>query len=512
MSLNLPTHRLNTDGYNHTQQHTLLERATTRFNLQDGYCHLHPSEKYRTWTNTEGVWSSPDHILVSTQLVHRILLAITAEIPWSDHSTVVIDIDCLTSLSIKRITRPRIARNKDDALRYGAEVQTIMAKKTQPKNMNDSIRLLMDVMIQVEKKLWEKKGHVHRHRSKEEIPLLRHLHKVQRWLRTSPLQRRETTINGEVLTTNNAVSILNSLKKEITKQARVRRRACTSVFRGNRSKHFHDNQIKKMLTSALNRYSDYRGILGCITPTGSVTTDPTEVKIQATTRIATEFFRRRTIPPRFLSDSTVQPPPWWNRIFTHTQNPVPSDPIYNSILDPIDITTLNMTLKHMHSNKSGGPSGLVVESFRWLTDTTKTEWLLPMVNHCLSSGTAPTNIKDFQVWATEKIQGEGSMLSHRGKINVRPIALFEPAYKIVESVIQRRLQRCMMKHKRLHTSQYGFTPGKGVDDLLIIYRLLLEDAHHRNKEIHISSNDCSQAYDSTSADTVAPRHGHTPTG
>ena len=128
-----------------------------------------------------------------------------------------------------------------------------------------------------------------------------------------------------------------------------------------------------MLTSALNRYTDYRGILGCITPTGAVTTDPTEVKIQATTRIATEFFRRRTIPPRFLSDPSVKPPPWWNRIFTHTQNPVPSDPIYNSILDPIDITTLNMTLKHMHSNKSGGPSGLVVESFRWLTDTTKIE-------------------------------------------------------------------------------------------------------------------------------------------
>ena len=58
----------------------------------------------------------------------------------------------------------------------------------------------------------------------------------------------------------------------------------------------------------------------------------------------------------------------------------------------------------MHSNKSGGPSSLVVESFRCLTDKTKIDWLLPMVNHCLSLGVSPDSIKDFQVWATEKIR------------------------------------------------------------------------------------------------------------
>ena len=47
----------------------------------------------------------------------------------------------------------------------------------------------------------------------------------------------------------------------------------------------------------------------------------------------------------------------------------------------------------------------------------------------------------------------------------------------------------------MHPSQHGFLPQRSVTDALLTYTLLLEDAHDRKQEIHISNNDCTQAYD-----------------
>ena len=40
-----------------------------------------------------------------------------------------------------------------------------------------------------------------------------------------------------------------------------------------------------------------------------------------------------------------------------------------------------------------------------------------------------------------------------------------------------------------------FLPQRPVTDALLMYTLLMEDAHDRKQEIHISNNDCTQAYD-----------------
>ena len=501
MSFNSTLYRSSTDKTSHLHQHTLLETALTRYNLVDSFTYLYPTAVYRTWENTTGDWSSPDHILVSSQLANRLKYAAVTG-PFSDHYSLSIDIDLLTTITIQKPNRPRMVRDKEESQEYADKVADILSKTPPPTSMDDRIINLMQAMTTVEHQMWLKKGHVHRSKSKGETTLIRLLRRAKKWKRSPVTNRRPTVISRHTLSLNNIDSVIRELQKDINKLAKARMYARNSVYRQIRSRHFRERRLGKFLTSTLNRYSTYTGIIGCITPNGALITQPPLVKQMATDRIATEFFRLRVPPPPFLTDLTSPIPEWWSQVFPHTLNPEPSDPLYDSILDPISLSFLNKILTRMHSNKSGGPSGLVVESFRWLNDATKTEWLLPWVNHCLETGTSPLSIKKFQVWATEKSPGEGSMLSHSGKVNVRPIALFETAYKVIENVIQKRLQTRMFKHHKLHNSQYGFTPGKGVDDLLIIYRLLIEDAHHRGKELHLSSNDCSQAYDSIATWTM----------
>jgi hypothetical protein len=44
-------------------------------------------------------------------------------------------------------------------------------------------------------------------------------------------------------------------------------------------------------------------------------------------------------------------------------------------------------------------------------------------------------------------------------------------------------------------SQHVFLPQRLVIDALVTYTLLMEDAHDRKREIHISTITCTQAYD-----------------
>jgi hypothetical protein len=51
----------------------------------------------------------------------------------------------------------------------------------------------------------------------------------------------------------------------------------------------------------------------------------------------------------------------------------------------------------------------------------------------------------------------------------------------------------------LDPSQYGFSKDVGADDLLLTEAQIMEHAHQHKKEIHISNNDCTAAYDSIAA-------------
>ena len=72
--------------------------------------------------------------------------------------------------------------------------------------------------------------------------------------------------------------------------------------------------------------------------------------------------------------------------------------IYDGVFAPLTGADLRKTLNNMGKNKAPGPSGITVEMLRHLPDEVIDEWLLPLVNHCLSTQTLPESTKHFMVW------------------------------------------------------------------------------------------------------------------
>jgi len=68
----------------------------------------------------------------------------------------------------------------------------------------------------------------------------------------------------------------------------------------------------------------------------------------------------------------------------------------------------------------------------------------------------------------------------------------------------------MTKAGALNPNHYGFTQGKGADDLMLEESLVFEDAHQHHKEFHGSNNDCTAAYDNITpwtSETIYQYHG-----
>jgi hypothetical protein len=91
--------------------------------------------------------------------------------------------------------------------------------------------------------------------------------------------------------------------------------------------------------------------------------------------------------------------------------------------------------------------------------------------------------------------------------------LFEIFSKLIEFIINRRLMSVIHQHNLLHTSQHGFHPESDVTDAMLTYNFLMEDAKSTQREIHLSNNDCTQAYDSIphwATDIICAIHGFPP--
>ena len=59
-------------------------------------------------------------------------------------------------------------------------------------------------------------------------------------------------------------------------------------------------------------------------------------------------------------------------------------PLYKDVLAPITGAELRTALHKMGRNKAPGPSGITVEMLRHLPDMILDNWLLPLVNYCLT--------------------------------------------------------------------------------------------------------------------------------
>ena len=157
------------------------------------------------------------------------------------------------------------------------------------------------------------------------------------------------------------------------------------------------------------------------------------------------------------------------------------------------MSELRWALNKLGKNKSTGPSGLSAEMLLYASPAAQETYILPFVNSCMKKKDTPSYTKRFYVWCTEKVPGVGSVMHPSNKLDVRPISLFEISYKLVETILAHRISSVM--NPKLHPAQHAFNSLRTVVDAIATFVLIMEDSHQHNKEIHISNNDCTQAYD-----------------
>ena len=516
-SLDLSTHRDTLPRGGTSFQHNLLTHLLENGQLTHTYMHRHHHKEYYTRTSlnkdSDSTRTSPDHILYSNHEVARIAKAGVDDTPNReqnrDHSRVYASFYLDQAISTPPITHPPKLtfdiKRKDE---YSTAVEKALANTTTPADNTEKGEILFKMAFKSATKIFGKKPH-QTHKSR----LVAKLNNHKRCLRTLYYHTRTGTppplsilqkhvirdLPGRSL--EDIEAAIKQIENTINSKSRKRRARAQINGRNYRSNTFANKNYNTFLKTALSKASSYRGIVGVLNETdGSIDTTAETVKATTQKRMFDYYYKSTNPAPAFITNPTKQNwnslPPVIKDIFHPTYLPEKaSNPIFTNMMRDASIDELQLSLKKMGRNKAPGPSKLTVEMLRHLSPAVQQTWLLPFINQCLQNRDAAPFTKIFNVWPTEKRPGMGSIL-RPGKLQVRPISLLEVPYKLLESIIYRRLMRAMTKANYLHPQQYAFTPNREVKQSILQTIFLMEDARHNRKECHLSNNDCSAAYDS----------------
>ena len=466
----------------HKQQTKLFNQFTIETQLMDSV--TPPS--IQPYTFQRGAYqSSPDHILISSQLLPHITNTTidhsTITNSLSDHALLLIELNInpIHHIYTKPVGKIKIPCTEEAKQNYAIET-----RQTLKKLHNPSIKTILQTIYHTAQKLHPPPPNL------PNKPLKTHklICKLQRLLQSKRHNPNNEHTRQQITTTR------RQIKKLVREQNNARQR----LFYKRRITLFDQKKFGKFLNNALGRNTDFQGIEGIRTHEGILTDSPSVCK-QATTKIKQIFYTNRLPAPQYFVDYDDQYwhllPVWLQNIFAEGRHPRETN-IFSSVTSPATLEELRTILQSRPSNKSPGPTGVTYEMLRYLADETIQEYLLPTINKVLTEGCTDNILKTFHVWCTEKSQGVGSILNIEGKPNVRPISLYETLTKIIETIITQRLYPILQVNNILHPSQHGFIPGKSVEETLLLYVFLFEDAKMFKKELHISANDCSLAYDS----------------
>ena len=493
-------------------QERLLSSLQTAAKLVDIFPTLHPESHHCTWWNTS-TWTSPDHAMISSHQAHRVLAAqIDLGTPLSyglDHGILSI------VLSLSENPRPppqdrylRVKFAKDKIPLFQERIHQALTPEASSLPPLEKGEHLLKALSSIGEDMFIQKGH-HSHRNHKVLALWNDIKVLNRIIahlqRGEPppgkLTRRKAYRLAEDKSPQGLTKLVQGWRDQINNKARKRAVATKFMFRSKRSSYFAENRMGKFLQLALNRYNTFRGTVGYINDVehNTISTDPEQTIHMVHSRVSSTFYTaKNNEDPPVLPTTGATPdmshlPAGIRKVWARRRR---RSNIYDGVLAPLTGADLRKTLNNMGKNKAPGPSGITVEMLRHLPDEVIDEWLLPLVNHCLSTQTLPESTKHFMVWCIEKKPGTGTIIHPTDKLQLRPISLFEVYTKLIEAVINKRLSRVCHQHGILHPSQHGFRPDSDTTEAMLTYAFLMEDAKSTKQEIHLSNNDCSQAYDS----------------
>ena len=451
----------NTDAHRHRvgndwTQHTMLHQAHATAGLVDAYTHRHgKGATCRTWEQrredaTEPVWTSPDHIMISATESGRIGGVQIDDNTLSqgmDHSMVTAAVYIKDNQTVQKTRHTRIACNKEKAEELNQLIRDNIAAQTPSSKVDGFATLhkaITDAATSIKPlKLHKTKGAI-RTKIQADIHtlgrIIRHLQRKE----PIPSDARGPVYEGvEGKTTPQIKAHMRKLQACLNKKAEKRAQVRTRMYKYNRSEHFRKRDYGAFLNSALNRSSEFHGIEGFHTNTDtgkpSVSTDPISTKDMATNRIKNQHFTQYTPTPEYYTCRT-QPAwdkldTWFKELFHTTLSPSP-DPRYAHIMDPVTLPELKHRIKCLRKKKAGGRSGVTADLLHLLDDVTLSQCLLPLINACLALEDIPGSLKLFAIWAIKKHIGAGAIITSAGKLNIRPIVLLEPSYKLIEAIIE----------------------------------------------------------------------------
>ena len=146
-------------------------------------------------------------------------------------------------------------------------------------------------------------------------------------------------------------------------------------------------------------------------------------------------------------------------------------------LIPITIDMVKKAISQMKAGKAPGPSGIVVEMIRAACDT-GASMIRDLAAAIICDGKVPSDWEQSFIVCLYK--GKGDALE-RG--NYRGLKLTEQLMKVLERIVDGLIRQVVS----LDDSQFGFVPGRGTTDAIIVVR--------QPQEKYMAFKDLEKAFD-----------------
>lgn len=167
----------------------------------------------------------------------------------------------------------------------------------------------------------------------------------------------------------------------------------------------------------------------------------------------------------------------------------------DAIVEPVQVRPDDIAsiLKMMSRGKSPGHDGLSIEHFQY-AGVHITRLLSLLFNSCIKHSYLPEDLmKTIVVPIIKNRTGDAS-----DKSNYRPISLATTMAKVLDSVLDKYLGKCM----NLHDGQFGFRPGLSTESAILCLKHTVRYYTDRKTPVFACFLDLSKAFDLVSYDIL----------
>lgn len=156
---------------------------------------------------------------------------------------------------------------------------------------------------------------------------------------------------------------------------------------------------------------------------------------------------------------------------------------------PITFQEMSRELESLGNNKAPGPDKITAELLKCIGTPGK-KILFLLIKSIWNSGEIPEDMKKAYVVLIPKTN------TSKAPQDLRPITLVNTIYKLLDKIINTRLQRDLADKKIMHSAQAGFLPGKCCQDQIFTLNTLISLQAHKNAPTYCAYLDLSKAFDS----------------